>query len=797
MSLHAGTRVGVYEVIALIGAGGMGEVYRARDTRLKRDVALKVIPEALTQDRERLARFKREAELLASLNHPHIASIYGFEESDGIHAIAMEFVDGGTLADRLRAATPEAERESARPREGASAAGRGGGAPRTLSLDDALVIARQVAEALEAAHEKGIVHRDLKPGNIALTADGQVKVLDFGLAKALAPELHAPSDLPNSPTLTSPAMTQLGLILGTAAYMSPEQAKGRPADKRGDVWAFGCVLYEMLTGRRPFEGEDVSDTLAAVLRGDPDWTALPDELPPPVRTLLQRCLEKDRRKRVGDMAAALFVFNESSLAAPARVEAPVAAAGPGRMRERALWLALTLVIGALALWFARPRVTPPVPIRFHVFAPAGTAINNTGIVTLSPDGRRALFIVARPGGQSTALAVRSFDTVDSRVLEGTDGAVAPFWSPDSRFIGFQADGKLKKLDVANGGPPQPLCDAQTLVGGTWSPDGTIVFSPATTGGLMRVSQAGGTPSPVTTLDTARQERSHRWPWFLPDGRHFLFVSQAPTTIYVGSIDSADRTEVLAATSRAVYADGHVLFVRDGTLLGQPFDTRTLKVTGEAIPVADEVWYNAATAGSGVSVSASGVLAYRTGSTREASQLVWFDRSGKRLGVVGAVADQMNVGLSGDGRSVGVSLLDPIRSTRDIAIYDLARDGLRTRFTFDPADEWSVVWSPDGSRLAFNSARKNGQLDVYEKAATGAGAERLILDDPTNNVYPTSWSPDGRVLLFHNGNANSPTGNDIFALPMNGEPAAPVPIVQGASNETSAQLSRDGRWVAFA
>jgi eukaryotic-like serine/threonine-protein kinase len=528
MALSAGTRLGPYEILAAIGAGGMGEVYRARDTKLNRDVALKVLPEAFTTDPDRLARFKREAHVLAALNHPNIAAIYGFEESDGVRALVLELVEGPTLADHI--------------------------AKGALHLDEALHIARQIAVALEAAHEQGIIHRDLKPANVKVREDDTVKVLDFGLAKALEPA-GISSNASQSPTMTSPAMTQAGIILGTAAYMSPEQAKGRATDKRSDIWAFGCTLYEMLTGKRAFEGENVSDTLAAVLRGEPDWAAFPPGVPPHVRTIVRRCLEKDRKARIPDIAVVRFMLDDANATTttPAALDHTTT-----RHIGRRGWIAAALLgVGFLTASglaaFVYFRQTPAderairFPIRFPVAMPNGWSLTmpfpspGAPPVAVSPDGRRVAFVAVRQGIQH--LWVRSLDSIAAQELPATEGAGGPFWDPDSRMLAFFAGDKLKRIDIT-GGRLLTLCDAPLPGGGAWSSEGFILFG-SYGKGIQSVAAGGGVPTVVTTL--AQGEAAHEKPSFLPDGRHFFYraytASAAIGSLYIGSIESTDRTMV--------------------------------------------------------------------------------------------------------------------------------------------------------------------------------------------------------------------------------------------------------------
>jgi len=758
MALLDGTRIGPYEILSALGAGGMGEVYRARDTKLGRDVALKVIPDTFALDPDRLARFQREAQVLASLNHPHIAAIYGFEDSGDTHALVLELVEGETLADRI--------------------------ARGPIPLDEALPIGRQIAEALEAAHEQGIIHRDLKPANIKITPDGVVKVLDFGLAK-LADPAHAPaSDLSLSPTITSPAMmTGVGMLMGTAAYMSPEQAKGRPADKRSDMWAFGCVLYEMLTGTRPFEGDDVSDTLAAILRGEPDWSALPVRVPGSIRAVIRRCLEKDRRKRVADIAAALFALDEhASLGGFATV-----------LPRRPLWrrvvtpLAAALVTSTVVgdgIWFIMRTPATAPEMRVEITTPETTDPSSFAI---SPDGRRLVF-VASADGQSR-LWLRPLDGVSAQPLAGTDGAGYPFWSPDSRSVGFFAGSKLERIDIG-GGPPQALADSAPR-GGTWNPGGIILFAQSTAGPLLRVLASGGEAVAATKLEAG--QTGHRFPRFLPGGRQFLFYAVGTSDvqgIYLGSLDSPETTRLAVADAVGVYVPPDwLLFVRRGTLVAQRLDLARGELTGDLVTVADPVSVDGGTNIAALSVSAAGLIAYRSGGT-SGRQLTWFDRSGKALGMLGAIDDNAlsYPRLSPDGRRVAVYRV--VQGNVDIWLLDAVR---ATRFTFDPSLDRFAIWSPDGSRIVFDSIRK-GHRDLYLKPSNGAGSEEVLVESPQDKS-PYDWSADGRFLLY--GVTNDPkTGYDLWVLPVGGD-RKPFVWLNASFSERQSVFSPDGRWVAYA
>ena len=745
----------------------MGEVYQATDTNLKRQVAIKVLPTSLAGDPERLARFQREAEVLAALNHPNIAHIHGLEKSDGTVALVMELVEGPTLADRI--------------------------AQGAIPIDEALPIAKQIADALEAAHEQGIIHRDLKPANIKVRPDGIVKILDFGLAKALEPTGAMSASVSMSPTITSPAMTQAGIILGTAAYMSPEQAVGKPVDKRSDLWSFGVVLLEMLTGRQVFHGETVSHVLASVLKDEPDWTALTLGTPVPIRRLLRRCLEKDRKRRL-DSAVAARLEIDDVLTPPAEGTGEPAL----RTRSRLAWiltaLSLAFAITLVAVAYFKIRPVEEVAIRAVVLPPNKWAIDVGPPPTrlaISPDGRRLAFVAARPDRRSQ-LWVQSIDALSAQALTGTEEARSPFWAPDSRFLGFFADGKLKKIDVT-GGPAVTLCDAGTtdggtLVSGAWNRDGVIVFAKLASA-LSRVSASGGTATSVTTLEDP--ERSQTLPSFLPDGKHFLFRTGrgpgAVSDVRVGSLDSRESRPLLQGVSQAMYSQGRVLFVRDQTLMAQPFDVRRLELSGDPVPIAEPV----VTGGGGnsaFSVSANGTLVYQAGSV-SASRLTWMDRVGKELSVLGEEGDWDDVQLSSDGIHATVSARAPGRTTRALWIFDLSR-GLGTPVTFGDSDEISAIWSPDDARIVFGSNRKERQHDLFGKASSITGREDAVLEDSVNKV-PNSWSPDGRFILYTVTGPNT----DLWVLPLFGD-RKPFPFANAKFSEDSGNFSPDGRWIAY-
>ena len=750
-STLVGRRLGVYQVQALVGAGGMGEVYRARDTRLGRDVAIKILPREWMADSHRVARLEREARALAALNHSNIATIHGIEEHDGIRALVLELVEGDTLADRILAG------------------------PMTVA--EAVAIARQIANALDAAHEKGIVHRDLKPANIKITPAGVVKVLDFGLAKL---DPAGPRD--ESPTLTLDR-THAGVIAGTAPYMSPEQARGLEVDKRTDVWAFGCVLYEMLTGRSAFGRGTPTDTLAAVIHSEPDWNALPPRTPPAVRRLLQRCLEKDVRRRLRDIGDA----------DPDETEATVAASRSARWVVATVAAAVVTVAAAALMIAGFPARSTPVasPVSLNLVPPEGQRFAMTPVP--SPDGTRIAFVTSAENEPST-LWMRVLSETTARRLSGTEGAFRPFWSPDSRFIGFAAGDRLKKID-ANTGTVQTICICVTeLMGATWSASGVIVFGPFNRLPLHRVAAAGGTSEPITALDPGRNENSHRWPHFLPDGRHLLYTARSDVTsntgVYLMDLETGTRQRLLEAQSQAMYvSSGHLLFARDRALLAQPFDLRTTRLSGEPSAVVGGVDHSPTGAQGFFAASRDGgVLAYRGGFDL-AAEVVRFDRAGVRQGAVGEEADWDDLALSPDDARVALVRSDS-SGNRDIWLLELLT-GRLTKWSAHPAADWHPTWSPDSRHLVFASDR-NGASAVFRRAVDLSGEDRLVMPAFAAGRFPTDWSVDDRIAL-HQDHATGST--EIWSASAAGDDE-PRLLKRAGRTAGGGRFSPDGRWLAY-
>ena len=757
MPLASGARLGPYEILNPIGAGGMGEVYRGHDSRLDRNVAIKISAEQFSESSE------QEARAVAALNHPNICTLYDI----GPNYLVMELIEGETLDDRIR------------------------GGP--IPLEEALVIAGQIADALGAAHERGIVHRDLKPANIKIRPDGSVKVLDFGLAKIEKPR----ASTNESPTLTAASVA--GMIMGTAAYMAPEQARGKPVDKRADIWAFGAVLWEMITGRRLFEGETITDVLTSVLHKEPDWNQVPRK----VQRLLRSCLERDPRKRLQDIGDARLLMEGEAAAAPATAPPASIHTVSFALGSRMAWGAvalLFLLLAPLAWIHFREHAPVPEPVRFQITLPEKLGLK---FLALSPDGRHLAFSGAASDGVDH-LWLRSLDTLEARVLPETENGGSPFWSPDSRYIAFTDGGKLKKIDVSGGAPPITLCEINGNAGlGTWSKDNVIVFGArANGGGLRRVSGNGGTAVEITAVDAKRQESSHSFPQFLPDGKHFVYtrLSSDPELagLYTASLDTkpTDPPSKRLEFSRqgAVYVSsakpdtGQLLFVRDSTLMAQPFDAGALELSGDPAPVAEQIGLFGASAW--FSASGNGILAYRTGGNMQ-RQLTWFDRKGEVLGHVGEPALYSEVELSPDGKRA--ALYQP-SDQFDIWLFDLAR-GAKTRFTFTPRFERYPIWSPDGSQIAYCAGNSNNtDIGIYRKASSGAGEQELLLKTGQINC-PQDWSHDGKYLLYAVAERNKV---DLWVLPMTVKPSDAKPILYLTSqfNQLQARFSPDGRWVAY-
>ena len=761
MTIAAGTRLGSYEIVAQIGAGGMGEVYRAHDTKLARDVAIKVLPANFVNDPERLSRFQREARMLAALNHANIATIYGLEQSGGVTCLVMELVPGETLAERVKAGP--------------------------LPLEEALKIAAQIAEALEAAHEKQIIHRDLKPANVKVTQEGNVKVLDFGLAKAFVGD-SSTEDIGNSPTL-SQAATMQGVILGTAAYMSPEQARGKSVDKRTDIWAFGCVLYELLTGKQAFQGEDTTEILAAVVKTEPDWSRLPKTTPPTVRMLIKRCVQKDRTLRLRDAGDARLEIQEA-LSAPSN--GSTTAAAPAKGIHALGWRWFVIGIGALllvaavtgfAIWNWKP--TPPKPVtRTVINLPPGDRLvgPDQPALALSRDGKQLAYAAIR--GVTSQLYLRSMDSQDARPIPDTDGAIAPFFSPDGQWIGFFAGAKLKKVSV-NGGAAVTLGDAEIPYGASWGSQGTIAFAPRSGSPLLQVSDGGGAQQPVSRLE--KGESLHIWPEFLPGGKAMLFAagnSPAGLQVAIQSVATGERRNLIGGMQPRYAASGHLIYAQGGTLMAATFDPRRLEIMGAPVPMVEGVAYSLALASSQYSISDNGTLVYVSGGTQaNQRRIVWVNRNGAEQPLPAPPRAYEIARVSPDGRRIAVEL------DEQFWLYDLARDAL-TRFTFEGNRNQNPVWTPDGKRIAFFSTKEGPTNPFWQLADGSGGLERLSTSQYVQ--IPRSWSPDGQLLAFDE--VNPKTQYDIWVLRMSDRKAQP--FLQTPSSEGGARFSPDGHWLAY-
>jgi eukaryotic-like serine/threonine-protein kinase len=782
MTLAPGTKHGSYEILAPLGAGGMGEVYRARDTRLRRDVAIKALPENLARDPERLARFEREARLLAALNHPNIAAIYGIEDSEGSPFLVMECVEGESLASKL--------------------------AVGPLPVEDALSVFLQIASGLEAAHGAGVVHRDLKPANVMIRPDGSVKVLDLGLARSM--ESVTSGDPSLSPTVTS-APTGTGVILGTAAYMSPEQARGRPVDKRTDVFSFGCVLYECLTGARAFPGETVSDSLAAILRAEPDWSALPPETPGTVRTLLRRCLQKDPRKRLHDIADARIELEEAASAPYAPTDERL----PAPLRRRSsplLWAVIGALLGIVAVYsagrlFGHPAARKSPPVRASLALPAGTELSfaNRPGIAVSPDGRTVIF---RGASQGVArLYRRGLDAPAAEPVAGTEGGFNPFFSPDGEWLGFFTSTELKKVPLAGGTPIRITLVTPVTAGAAWGADGNIVFTLTANGPLSRIPETGGRFQPVSTLDSSRGEHSHLWPQILPQGRGILvtmvlghdFQDLENSQIVVLDPATGRRTVVLEGSHFARYAAGQLFFVRGGSMFRVPFDLARLSVTGSPVPLAERVTIDSGNGSASFAITTNGTLVYADGPpvVDRKSVVLQLDRRGVEKPLPLPAALYGDPRLSPDGKTLALVKCDG--ESCKLVLYDIERNVL-TPFTSEPGRSFNPVWSPDGRRLAY-SGFAVGAPTLYVKNADGSGPAQRLTNAPTETreaaEFPNSWSPDGRTIAYI-----------VVSRLFSGQPSRDVWLVSPDEKlqarrwletpfaESAAAFSPDGRWISY-
>ncbi len=797
MPLTPGSRLGPYEILSPLGAGGMGEVYSARDTRLDRTVAVKVLPGHLSSDPTLRQRFEREARAVSGLNHPHICTLHDIGSQEGVDYLVMEHLEGETLASRLT---------------------RG-----ALPADDALRVAVQIADALDRAHRNGIVHRDLKPGNIMLTRGG-AKLLDFGLAKSLegaspisgasraATEAGPAGSGPRTPTALPTAVSPLtaaGTVVGTFQYMSPEQLEGREADSRSDIFAFGVVLYEMLSGRRAFEGKTQASLAASVLKETPrSLLEVQPSIPPALARLVSTCLAKEPDERWQTMHDVLlqlrWIAEGGSLAG---VPAPVAARR--RSRERLAWAvaAIGLVAaGALGVTTARLASREEPVLKASINAPPDLVFNiggfQPGPAAISPDGRKVAFVARDPGGAVT-LWTRSLETGESELQKGTEGASYPFWSPDGKSLGFFAGGQLKRIDAA-GGPVILLGDAPSGKGGSWGADGTILFAPSFNSAIHRIASSGGPTTQLTELDPERGENSHRFPQLLPDGKHFIFFARAPRGgagggdwIRVAEIGEKGSELLMPTTYHATYASGHLLYVQDNTLLARPFDPESLEFTGDPAPLASEVGAISGASRGIYSVSTNGVLVYQPGGASAGNRLAWLGPAGEEVAGLGDPADfQQEVRLSPDGRSAAVVIPDATSGTNDIWIFDVARQ-VRSRFTFDVGAEISPVWSPDGRQIAFASDREGRHFGLYVKDV-GATTPERTLHVSDDDAFPASWSPDGRWLAYlkTDRDVDATGGSDIWLMPV-AEGGEPRPLIQARFVEIAVAFSPDGRWLAYA
>jgi serine/threonine protein kinase len=783
MALTAGTKLGPYEIQSPLGAGGMGEVYRARDTRLGRDVAIKVLPAHLCSNPDLRQRLDREAKAISSLNHPHICTLYDVGSQDGIDFLVMEHLEGETLADRL--------------------------ARGAMPLAEALKTAIEIADALAKAHARGIVHRDLKPANIMLAKNGP-KLMDFGLAKP-APGLSSASGAglmtPTTPTMSVAALsgsasplTQKGTVVGTFQYMAPEVLQGAEADARSDIFSFGCVLYEMFTGRRAFEGKSQFSVLGAILDKEPARisTVLPSS-PPRLDETVSRCLAKSPEQRYGCMHDVEIQLQALSEGDPQISQVPPSrpAQGGSRLAWIVAGVATLIALGVAAAYlFQTPK--PAAVVRSSILPPAGATFLlmavESGPPVLSPDGTRLVFS-ARDDKGKVMMYVRPLNSTTAQLLPGTEEGMYPFWSPDGRQIGFFASSKLRRV-AAEGGPPQTVCDAMSGRGGAWSKDGVIVFTPTTSSILMRVPAVGGTPEPASQLDRSKGENSHRWPFFLPDGKHFLFWTRTfqgvqDNALDVGELGSLHAKELMKSESMAEYASGHLLFMREATLMARPFNPSTFEFSGEAVPVAEHIAINGAVTRAVFSASENGRMVYESGETAGNWNLQWVGRDGKPAGTVAEPDRYFYPALSPDGARLAVNLFNGTQGTQAVWVFDLAR-GTKTRLTFGPTSQFSPAWSPDGKTIFYQSNVGAG-IQIYSKASDGSGSDQTVIESKDGEESTPRPSPDGRYLVYLRRTGTQPL--EVWALPLFGD-RQPIPVVQNTFLKAGPAVSPDGKWLAY-
>ncbi len=762
--LEAGNKLGPYEIIGLLGSGGMGEVYRALDPRIGREVAIKVLPPAFSEDADRLRRFEQEARAAGVLNHANVLAVYDIGNHEGSPFLVTELLEGETLRDRLQQ----------------------GGIPRRKAIDYAI----QMVQGLAAAHEKGIIHRDLKPENLFLTRDGRVKILDFGLAKLIQPD----SAIAESSKLQTAAQhSQPGTILGTIGYMSPEQVRGKSADHRSDIFTFGAILFEMLAGKKAFHGETLADTLSAILQKDPsELSATVSDLQPGLQSIVSRCLEKspdERFQSTRDLGFALQAISGTSESRSTLV-APTEIAAPAKKRT-----GTTLALASIAVFFFAASVFLAFLyfykdddslgiIHFELQQPGGTYVGPFNRALISPDGKRVAFLSIDLEGQNQ-IYIRSMNSQQSEPLKGTNSAVSCFWSPDSRYLGFFSGGKLRKI-AAGGGTPEILCDAAAGRGATWNKENIIVFTPDQNSPLFRISASGGEVSRITELDEKNQENSHRFPTFLPDGKHFLYLvrkNQVDSSVYIGSLEDRNLKKPLNLASSVAYSSpGCLLFVRNGILMASPFDTGKLELKGEPVQLGQEIAGSEQFGGADFSVSENGLLVFRKEMYQD-ENLIWYDRSGRETGSLTDPGEYGDPALSPDDKRLALARFDSQTGVQDIWIHDSSR-GILSRFTFSGADD--PTWSPDGSDIIYSTG------DLYKKSALGTKEPELLLKSNMDKV-PMDWSSDGKYLLYVTH--ESATGSDIWALPLE-KGSKPFPLLQTSFVEAHGQISPDVRWIAY-